>query len=77
MARTNSYGSLGNGNNDNKIFLLIIVMSYFYYDYQWKPFGGLSLNWNELSLKCDAAADGMNADSLCEFEEFKQFRNDT
>lgn len=53
--------SLGYGNCDKNYFQLIIVMTIFYYYYQRKPFGGLSLNWNELSWKSDAQADGMNA----------------
>lgn len=51
--------SLGNDKNDKNYTQLIIVMTFFfYYYYQWWPFGGLSLNWNELRLKSDAVADG-------------------
>lgn len=62
--------SLGNDKNDKNYVLLIIVMTFFYYPYQWRPFGGLSLNWNELSLENDAVADGMNAHNLYEFNQF-------
>lgn len=66
------YDSLGNGKSDKNYTQLIIVMTIFfnYYYYQWKPFGGLSLNRNELSLTNDAVADGMNASNLYEFKQF-------